>query len=626
MPRLRERLKGNERGFTALTLAIVGMMFTTMLVIPFLFYVQTSLRSVRSAGRDLASMSCGSAAMEYTLWRIGYDTAFTDSLTEANPTANYTVPCDDELVPVTVTFALPPSILPDYLRQYAYADIVLAMDVTTSINNSEMVYYKQAADAIVDGFDLPQMGAHYRMGLTAFGKFSRSVVGVTNDATALHDGIDSLRTTSTNTCAVNPANYVYALRGNSATTFSRHDINNGNWITKAATPSSVGDGGGLAYNGIYVFALRGANTTTFWQYDIPDNSWSAKAVTPGAVGTGGALVYAGSYLYALQGNDNTGFYRHDTTSNTWTSLAATPAAVGATGIGGGALVYDGTYIYALRGGNTDTFWRYSIAGNSWTTMAATPAAVGDGGALVYTAGAIYALRGNDSTAFYRYDISTDTWTASLATTPSAIGTSGAGGGALAYDGTYVYALRGANTGTFWRYDIAANTWTAINGTALPVGDGGALVYVDYYIACETDIVAGLDGAADQYSTGLGDRAKVRNLMVFLTDGNDAGNSDVAIQTAAAATGARIFAVGVDEVFTNTLNAIASDPDADHVFYATTFEELIILINEVVQAVKDAAGAGDLYDVEIISPDSTVIRSRVLKTPEGQLVVISSQET
>ena len=71
-----------------------------------------------------------------------------------------------------------------------------------------------------------------------------------------------------------------------------------------------------------------------------------------------------------------------------------------------------------------------------------------------------------------------------------------------------------------------------------MSDGGAIVYMGYLIACETNIVAGLNGGTAQYSTGLGDRADDSEPdRLSFTDGNDStGNSTTAIENASTATG------------------------------------------------------------------------------------------
>ena len=76
---------------------------------------------------------------------------------------------------------------------------------------------------------------------------------------------------------------------------------------------------------------------------------------------------------------------------------------------------------------------------------------------------------------------------------------------------------------------------------------------------------------------------------------------------------------------DTLNAIASEPDASNIFYVATFQDLLDYIDEIVTAVKQAGLAGTLYDIEVFIPDGTVIRDRALLTLEGDMVIISFQE-
>ena len=156
----------------------------------------------------------------------------------------------------------------------------------------------------------------------------------------------------------------------------------------------------------------------------------------------------------------------------------------------------------------------------------------------------------------------------------------------------------------------------------------------------TNILDGLNGGAAQFSTGLGDRPGVPNLMIMITDGNDNADNTIAdIEAASAASGAEIFAVGVgSDVSTMTVAAIASDPDEDHVFYTDDFEDLLNLVDDIVAAALGGAklvvtvqgGAseaalatgGTLYDVESTAPDGGTVQSRVLITPDGEVEVLS----
>lgn len=163
-------------------------------------------------------------------------------------------------------------------------------------------------------------------------------------------------------------------------------------------------------------------------------------------------------------------------------------------------------------------------------------------------------------------------------------------------------------------------------TGVPLHDGiNGLAQGGPGLGSGTNIVAGIQGGAAQFSTGLGDRAEVPNLLVLITDGNDtSGNSDQDIADASDASGAEVFAVGVGSVDIATLNAAASDPDVDHVFQANDFTELLTLIDAIVQAVNDSALIGTIFDIEATAPDGSTIQVRALLTPEGDIIILSWQ--
>jgi hypothetical protein len=297
--RLIKRLLGRRRGYAALSLAIIGLMFTSALAVQFLVYVQNSLLAVRKAGQGLDGLYCGTAGVEYSLWRLRYESGYATSL-EPNVPDAFDVPCDDTLVPVTLTLRTIPQDLPDYLSEYAFADIVLIMDVSASISSSEMDAFKQAANAIVDAFNLPENGERYWMGLTTFGRFNQPVINMTNQSAAMHQGINSLSSTSIFTCFSNPnhiacgTNIVAGINGSAAqflTGFTKYfdsagtytftfppgvtSINVEAWGGGGPTGTARGSGGG---GGAY--------------------SRSTFSVTPGAeytinVGAGGATGQAG---------------------------------------------------------------------------------------------------------------------------------------------------------------------------------------------------------------------------------------------------------------------------------------------------------------------------------------------
>ena len=200
----------------------------------------------------------------------------------------------------------------------------------------------------------------------------------------------------------------------------------------------------------------------------------------------------------------------------------------------------------------------------------------------------------------------------------------------------VARFRGSNASVVGMTDVD------IHGVDEPLHDGiNSLVQGGPDLDSGTNIVVGVEGGGAQFSTGLGDRPEVPNLMIFVTDGNDnRGNTLQQIEDAALASAAELFAVGVGSVNQDTLNAIASDPDSDHVFYTDDFDGLLALVNDIVSAALDAAkkvvtvaggtsagsavSAGRLYDIQSLAQDGASIRSRVLVTPEDSVEMLSWQ--
>ena len=107
-----------------------------------------------------------------------------------------------------------------------------------------------------------------------------------------------------------------------------------------------------------------------------------------------------------------------------------------------------------------------------------------------------------------------------------------------------------------------------------------------------------------------------NLMIFITDGDDStGNTDAMIEAASLATGAEVFAIGVgSSVSDDTLDAIATDPNASHVFDANDFADLLTIIDDIVVAVYGSAALGSLFTISAVSPDGTVVVSQILIPP------------
>jgi hypothetical protein len=114
----------------------------------------------------------------------------------------------------------------------------------------------------------------------------------------------------------------------------------------------------------------------------------------------------------------------------------------------------------------------------------------------------------------------------------------------------------------------------IPGTSEPLNDAiDDLEQGGPGLSSGTSQVAALEGGAAAFSSGLGDRVappfQVQNLMIVMTDGDDSkGNSDATIAAASLATNATVFAIGVGDsgdISQSTIDAIATDPDAEHSF-------------------------------------------------------------
>jgi hypothetical protein len=138
-------------------------------------------------------------------------------------------------------------------------------------------------------------------------------------------------------------------------------------------------------------------------------------------------------------------------------------------------------------------------------------------------------------------------------------------------------------------------------------------------ASDTNLANALNGAAEQFDTGLGDRVDdppVDNIIVVITDGNDStGNGIDQIIAASTATGAVVFAIGVgNEISNGTLNAISTQPASEHSLRSTNYEDLNDIIDEIVAAIYSKTSMGTLFIITSVGSDGTVVVSQVLLPP------------
>ena len=181
----------------------------------------------------------------------------------------------------------------------------------------------------------------------------------------------------------------------------------------------------------------------------------------------------------------------------------------------------------------------------------------------------------------------------------------------------------------------------INGLLKPAsGQGGGANLVSGF-----NFVTGT-----QYSSGLGDRPDVPNLMIVIVDGSSLPGNSESVANASSSSGAEVFAVGVGPaavVDPEALFAIAYDPDdpnavfdpanpdpyySDHVFHSDDFDELLDLVDDIVEAalwavqtVVTAEGGssngGTLYNMTAVSPDGTVTQYLAIVTSDGEVEIL-----
>ena len=164
-----------------------------------------------------------------------------------------------------------------------------------------------------------------------------------------------------------------------------------------------------------------------------------------------------------------------------------------------------------------------------------------------------------------------------------------------------------------------------HGLSEPLHDGiNGLIQGGPGLQSGTDIVAGLQGGAAQFDTGLGDRVgppyDVPNIILFFTDGDDThGNSLTDIAEASTLTGAEVFVIGIgSQVNFLTLNAIASDPDLGHVFTPADFDLLWSIIDPLIEGINEASLAGTEFQIETTLEEGTPWQSQIVITPDGRV--------
>lgn len=95
----------DEKG-QILPLALAAMTLGILMVIPFLQYATTAVRGSGQYQEMAAAQYSADSGAEHAMWRIAYEDGFVDTLTEENPTVQYTLTVNGMEVPTTVTMML----------------------------------------------------------------------------------------------------------------------------------------------------------------------------------------------------------------------------------------------------------------------------------------------------------------------------------------------------------------------------------------------------------------------------------------------------------------------------------------------------------------------------------------
>lgn len=101
-----KNIQRSEKGHVLL-LVLITMFLGTVLVSSSLSLVSTSVASSDSPAASFTNYSSAEAGAQHGLWRIQNEAGFADSLTEINPSSNYSFMLNGVTVPITVTEIFP---------------------------------------------------------------------------------------------------------------------------------------------------------------------------------------------------------------------------------------------------------------------------------------------------------------------------------------------------------------------------------------------------------------------------------------------------------------------------------------------------------------------------------------
>lgn len=302
-----------------------------------------------------------------------------------------------------------------------------------------------------------------------------------------------------------------------------NDLGRNTRSTGAAFDTS--NGAHFATNGAELYLLEGSNSTRLSLFNPATNRYVSRAAVPEGVQDGGDFQYGAGAYYATVGlgfDSSTGagngsrLYAYSPVADSWAAKA--PTTVAGNLVCNEALAWDpiGNRLYATivavksaaSGGDSGLRGKLAIyepASNTWTgATSAAPDTWSAGSEAEYLDGHVYVWRGgyaggavNGSDSYLDvYDIASNTWSRSPATFASAIVPGFRSGGfdvwgvALSADAARhrIYVTGAESNRQFYVFDVAAQTWSV--GPAAPY-DGGWGASMEYVSA--SDRVYQIDG-------------------------------------------------------------------------------------------------------------------------------------
>ena len=163
------------------------MALSVPMVTGMLSFAGTLSKDSQTKTRILHSQYASQGCTQHATYRLNNEANYADNMVIGTPDVYAFDSCTITVTKISVVVSI----------DNAYADVVLALDVSGSVDSAELVFLKQAANDIVDAFQLENTEGRIRIGMLRFRGSGESVVGVTDvdlhgASEPLHNGINGL--------------------------------------------------------------------------------------------------------------------------------------------------------------------------------------------------------------------------------------------------------------------------------------------------------------------------------------------------------------------------------------------------------------------------------------------------